>query len=66
MKESSKEGTFSKEGGHKSQEKIYVSIGPKYFSVVGGRTIRIRTVCTTIQIWHRKRGRLGHDFRAEF
>jgi hypothetical protein len=52
---SSKEGTFSKEGGHKSQEKISVSFGPNYFSAVGGRTVRIRTVCTDSPynaIWH--------------
>jgi hypothetical protein len=41
---SSKEGMFSKEGGHKSHENFYVSFGPNYFSVLGGRTVRIRTV----------------------
>jgi hypothetical protein len=35
---------FSKEGGHKSQENVSVSFGPNYFSVVGGRTVRIHTV----------------------
>jgi hypothetical protein len=36
---SSKEGTFSKEGGHESQETFFLSFGPKYFSAVGGRTV---------------------------
>jgi hypothetical protein len=45
---SSKEGTFSKEGGHKSQEKFSMSFGPKYFYTVGGCTVRIRTFRTIL------------------
>jgi hypothetical protein len=45
-KVSSKEGTFSKEGGHESREKISMSFGPKYFSAMGGRTVQNRTVRT--------------------
>jgi hypothetical protein len=41
---SSKEGTFFKERGHDSREKNSVNFWPKYFSAVGGRTVRIRTV----------------------
>jgi hypothetical protein len=41
-----KEDMFSKEGGHKSQEKFSVIFGPSYFSAVEGRTVRIRTVRT--------------------
>jgi hypothetical protein len=43
---SSKEGTFFQESGHDSREKISVNFWPKYFSVVGGRTVRIRTIRT--------------------
>jgi hypothetical protein len=45
---SNKEGTFSKEGGHKSQDFFFVSFGPNYFSAVGGRTVRIGTVRTDL------------------
>jgi hypothetical protein len=60
---SSKEGTFSKEGGHKSQKKFAVSFGLNYFSVVGGRTVQIRT---NVWIWHENRGNLGTIFEVDF
>jgi hypothetical protein len=41
---SNKEGMFFKERGHESQEKISVNFWPKFFSVVGGHTVRIHTV----------------------
>jgi hypothetical protein len=41
---SSKEGTFFEESGHDSREKIFVNFWPKFFFVVGGRTVRIHTV----------------------
>jgi hypothetical protein len=48
---SNKEGMFSKEGGHESQQNyFFLSFGPKYFSAVGGHTVRIRTVCTVRMI----------------
>jgi hypothetical protein len=58
----SKEGMFSKERGHESQEIISVSFGLNYFFVVGGRTVRIRTDCTVriaVRIWHGNRGSFG-------
>jgi hypothetical protein len=33
---------------------------------VGGRTVRIRTVRTTVRIWHENRGSFGHGFRGRF
>jgi hypothetical protein len=39
-------GHVFQERGHDSQEKFSVNFWPKYFSVVGGRTVRIRTVHT--------------------
>jgi hypothetical protein len=42
---SNKEGTFFEESGHDSREKFSVNFWSKYFSVVGGHTIHIHTVC---------------------
>jgi hypothetical protein len=33
---------------------------------VGGRTVRIRTVCTAVQIWHGNQGILGTVFEVDF
>jgi hypothetical protein len=71
---SNKEGTFSKEGGHESYDFFYLfifiyfffpSFGPKYFSAVGGRTVRIHTFRTTVWIWHKNQGILGMNFEAD-
>jgi hypothetical protein len=60
---SSKEGTFFEESGHDSQEKNSVNFWPKYFFVVGGRTVWIRTI---VRIWHRNRGNFWHSFLGDF
>jgi hypothetical protein len=46
---SSKEGMFFEESGHDSRENFSVNFWPKYFSAVGGRTVRIRTHSCTVQ-----------------
>jgi hypothetical protein len=69
---SSKEGTLFKESGHDSQEKNSVNFWPKYFSVVGGRTVRIHIVCMILYspysrmdlTW--KSRNFGHEFRGRF
>jgi hypothetical protein len=45
---SSKEGTFSKEGWQKSQEKFSISFGLNYLSNVEGRIVQIRIVRTDL------------------
>jgi hypothetical protein len=41
---SNKDGAFFEESGHDSREKHSVNFWSKYFSVVGGHIVRIRTV----------------------
>jgi hypothetical protein len=64
---SSKEGTFSKELGHKSQEKFFCVFLAELFFCCG------RPYCTdpyspysTVRIWHKNRGSFGHGFRGRF
>jgi hypothetical protein len=42
---------------------FFFCFGPKYFSVVGGRSVRIRTA---VQIWHKNRGISSTIFKADF
>jgi hypothetical protein len=66
---SSKEGMFFEESGHDSRENFSVNFWPKYFSAVGGRTVRIRTVRTipySRTDLARKSRNFGHRFRGGF
>jgi hypothetical protein len=65
---SSKEGTFFEESGHDSREKNSVNFWPKYFSAVGGRTVRIRTVRTVPYRYGfgTKSRHFWHGFRGNF
>jgi hypothetical protein len=69
---SSKEGTFSKERGHDSQEKNSVIFGRNIFllweAVLYGsvQSIRFCTVSTVVWIWHGNRGISGTVFEADF
>jgi hypothetical protein len=62
---SSKEGTFFEESGHDSREKIFVNFWSKYFSAVGGRTVRIRTI-RTIPYNHTDLAQKSRQFLARF
>jgi hypothetical protein len=64
---SSKEDTFSKELGHKSQGKKLCVFGPSYFSTVGGRTIRIRTISYSLYVFGTEiKAFLGTIFEVNF
>jgi hypothetical protein len=67
---SSKEGTFSKEGGHESRENFSVSFGPKFFfllweAVLYGSYSSYDSV-QSVRIWHEIEAALGTDFEADF